>query len=90
MRKAVMVMAALMLGMPVFADDAVNEHKATVDTSTNPITGTKTTTKKYKARKKNVDGSEAAVDHKDTTKVKTNGPVEHKAETSNSAEAPNK
>ena len=90
MRKALMVMAALMLGMPVFADDAVNEHKSTVDTSTNPITGTKTTTKKYKSRKKNADGSNAKVDHKDTTKVKTDGTVEHKTETSNSAETPTK
>lgn len=85
MRKLVMIVATVMIGMPVFANDAVSEHKSTADTSVNPITGTRTTTRKYKSHKKNVDGRRAKVDHKETTKVKTDGTVERKTETNDSA-----
>lgn len=60
----------------VFA--AENENVETSDTSTNPITGTTTTTKEAKYKKTHPNGGVTERNAKHKTKVKTDGSVEHK------------
>ena len=76
MRSAFIALIAGMLALPVFAADAENKMEATTDTSTNPLTGTQTTTKKYKRKVKNPNGVKSTQDVTEKTKVKTDGTVE--------------
>lgn len=77
MKKIVaMLVSALFVGSMSMAADAENSDSTTVDTSKNPITGTKTTTKKHKMKKKTDGGASADMTVKETTKEKTDGTVE--------------
>lgn len=78
MRILFSIMVATMLGLPVFAADSSAEAKSSSDTSVNPITGTKKTTRKYKRKTRLNDGSESSANVTKTTKEKTDGTVEHK------------
>ena len=74
--KAVMTLvAAMTLSSMVMAADAENKAQGTTDTSKNPITGTKTVTKKYKHKMKDGKGDSSEVAVKETTKTKTDGTV---------------
>jgi len=68
-----MIVSAMFLGSMAMAADAANSDNATVDQSKNPITGTKTTTKKWKKKSKTANGDSAEVNAKETTKVKKDG-----------------
>ncbi|MBX3021924.1 MAG: hypothetical protein KF799_09635 [Bdellovibrionales bacterium] len=80
MKKLMMTLAGLAFAVTAYAADQENKESATVDHSKNPITGTKTTTKKWNKKVKDGKGtSDAAVTEK--TKVKTDGTVEKSTET---------
>jgi len=76
MKKMLMALAAVMMvGSLAHAADAENKAEATADTSKNPITGTVTTTKKYKKKVKGAHG-EADAKVTEKTKVHKDGKVE--------------
>ena len=75
MKVAMTIVTALVLGSMAMAADAENNSKMTTDTSKNPITGTKTVTKKYKGKMKDSKGDTSDVAIKETTKTKTDGTV---------------
>ncbi len=62
----------------VRADD--QEVKKTEDTSTNPLTGTETHTKKEETKATNADGSVSKTKKKKVTKHKTDGSTTQKTE----------
>lgn len=68
----------------VRADD--HEVKKTEDTTTNPVTGTETTTKKEETKSTNPDGSVSKTKKKKVTKHKTDGSTSQKTETEKSNE----
>jgi hypothetical protein len=72
------------------AADAENSEKATTDTSKNPITGSKTTTKKYKKHVKNGKHNAGDVNVTEKTTVKKDGEVVKKVDASGSSETPAK
>lgn len=80
MKISMIISAALLLGATAFAADA--EHKATADTSKNPVTGTVT-------EKTEVSAKEGDHKMKKTTKKKTHkdGSVEKTTETKTEAPA---
>ncbi len=80
MRLLLSCLIATSLGLPVFAADTSSETKTSSDTSVNPITGTKKTTKKFKRQQKLSDGSANSTEVTKTTKESTSGNVEHKTE----------
>lgn len=84
MRKVLMLIISGLFALPVFGSDTVNEQKSTSDTSTNPLTGTQTTTKKYKHKAKTASGAESTANVKETTKLKKDGTVQKSTETDNS------
>lgn len=87
MKKQILLAAAgaFLVGSMAMAADAENSAKTTVDHSKNPITGTQTTTKKYKKKVKGENGSGHQVDVMEKTKQKTDGTVETKVEAEGSA-----
>jgi hypothetical protein len=83
MKNASMLLAAtLLVGSMVLAADAENKETATVDHSKNPITGTKTTTKKYKGKMKDEKGHSEDVSVTEKTKVKKDGTTTHSVDAS--------
>lgn len=73
-----MCVLALFAGkLAVANEDAVEKSS---DTSKNPITGTVTTKKKYKAKHKRADGSMHKVDATKTIKTKTDGSTTEKVD----------
>ena len=82
MKKIVaMLVSALFVGSVVMAADAENTDKTTTDTSKNPITGTKTTTKKHHKKMKHEGGASTDATTKETTKEMKNGTVEKSTKT---------
>jgi hypothetical protein len=75
-RSLAIVLGALLVGSVGFAADAENKNETTTDTSKNPITGTVTTTKKTKMKKKGAKGG-SEVEATEKTKVHKDGEVEH-------------
>lgn len=67
-----------LVAAPVMAVD--NETSITSDRSKNPITGTVKTTKRYKNKKTNPDGSVSEAHTTNTVKEKTDGSVDKKVE----------
>ena len=81
MKKIMMVaMGALLVGSVSMAADAEHSEKSTTDVSKNPLTGTQTTTKKFKKKAKNQSGSGHDVEVTEKTSVKTDGTVEKKVD----------
>lgn len=66
------------------ADD--NEVKKTEDTSTNPITGTETNTKKEEMKTTNADGSVSKMKKKKIVKKKKDGSMSRKSENESSTD----
>ena len=80
MKKIMITLLGLALASTVYAADSENSKSNTVDQSTNPINGTKTTKKKWNSKKKNANGkSESSTT--ETTKEKTDGSTDKKTET---------
>ncbi len=86
MKKLALLVFGVVVAASVNAADQEDKNSATVDHSKNPITGTKTTTKEWKHKKK---GAHGKVDHTttETTKEKTDGTVEKKTEVENKSDA---
>jgi hypothetical protein len=81
MKKFALVMLGSMIaGSVALAADIEDSHKATVDTSKNPITGTKTTTKKWKKKSHDAKGAGTEAEVTEKTKMKTDGTVEKKTD----------
>jgi len=80
MKKLITVLLSMGFATSVYAADAENSGSATVDHSKNPLTGTQTTTKKWKSKKKNARG-EAETNSKETTKEMTDGSTEKTTKT---------
>jgi hypothetical protein len=77
MKKIVaMLISSLFVGSMAMAADAEKSDSTTVDTSKNPITGTKKTVKKTKKSTKADGGPAADVTVKETTKEMKDGTVE--------------
>lgn len=85
MSKLVIAIVGVAFSASVHAADAEHKESATVDHSKNPITGTKTTTKKWKSKKKGAHG-EAEKTTTETTKEMTDGSVDKKVETESSSD----
>jgi hypothetical protein len=68
MKKIILPLMALVFTSAVYADSETS-NSATVEHSKNPITGSKTTTKKWKNKKRNGD---AKAESTTTEKVKEN------------------
>ncbi len=74
MKKMLVGMMVLMFaGSTVLAADVENKQVETIDSHTNPLTGTKTETKKYSKKMKGANGHESNVDVKEKTKTKSDG-----------------
>ncbi|MGZ3721505.1 MAG: hypothetical protein ACXVA9_01160 [Bdellovibrionales bacterium] len=80
MKKLVVLLASSIFAANVYAADAEDSKKVTVDHSKNPITGTEKTTKTVKRKS---HGSKGRHDSESTTttKEKTDGSVEKTTET---------
>ncbi len=76
------------VGSMAMAADAENTETTKVDHSKNPITGTKTTKKKFKKKVKDEEGHSADMNVTETTKEKKDGSV--KTSTDVDAEAASK
>lgn len=85
---ALAFVAPLLAGSLALAVD--QENKETTDVSKNPITGTKTVTKKSKSKMKKADGHSHDVEVTEKTKMKKDGEVTKKVEVDASAEDSNK
>jgi hypothetical protein len=84
-KKMIIALVGIAFAATAYAADSENSEKSTVDHSKNPITGTKTTTKKWKKKVKGDEGKgEAEV--KETTKEKTDGTVEKKVKVDSDTE----
>ncbi len=83
-RSLSIVLGALLISSVGFAADAENKAETTTDTSKNPITGTVTTTKKTKAKKKGAAGA-AEMETTEKTKVHKDGEVEHSVDVEGSS-----
>ena len=79
MKKIILPLVAAAFVSPVFAADMENKNEVKVDHSKNPITGTETTTKTTKVKKKG-DHGKSDVEIKEKTKVMKDGKVEHSKE----------
>jgi hypothetical protein len=77
---AIAMIGSMLAGSIAMAADAEDSHKATVDTSKNPITGTQTTTKKWKKKSHDKHGTGMDAEVTEKTKVKTDGTVEKKTD----------
>ena len=75
-RSLALFLGAVLVGSVGFAADAENKAEVTSDTSKNPITGTVTTTKKTKMKKKGAHGG-AELEKTEKTKTHKDGEVEH-------------
>lgn len=76
------LVAALLAGSISMAADTEHKESSTVDHSKNPITGTETTTKKYKGKMKNTKGHTEDVSVTEKTKVKKDGTTTKSVEAS--------
>jgi hypothetical protein len=76
MKKMLTIIAGMLfVGSMALAADAENTDSAKVDTSKNPITGTKTTTVKRKKKMKDESGTSHDVSVKEKTKEMKDGTV---------------
>jgi hypothetical protein len=76
MKKMIALLAGvLFVGSLALAVDAENNETNKMDVSKNPITGTKTITKKHKKKIKDQNGESADVSVTDKTKVMKDGTV---------------
>ena len=89
MKKTILALTVAAFASPVFAADAENKSATTVDHSKNPITGTETTTKTTKAKKKG-DHAEGEMKIKEKTKVYKDGKVEKSNEVEGSSSSESK
>ena len=81
MKKIVVsAIGAMLVGSLAMAADAEKSNSHTTDVSKNPITGTKTTTKKSKSMKKGAGGMNHEAVVTETTKQKTDGTVTKEVE----------
>jgi hypothetical protein len=88
MKKALLATLALVfVGSLAAAADGENTEKSTTDTTKNPITGSVTTTKKYKKHVKNGKHNEGDVKVTEKTKVKKDGEVVKKVDASGSSDS---
>jgi hypothetical protein len=85
MNKLIIAAISMLFAASVYAADQEVKDSATVDHSKNPITGTKTTKREWKSKKKNADGK-AEAKTTETTKVGTDGSVDKKVETETSSD----
>ena len=72
----VLAMGTLLVGTMALAADQEDKGTDTTSTSKNPITGSKTTTRKVKKSMKDKNGNMAKLDVTEKTKVKKDGSVE--------------
>lgn len=79
---SMLLVSALFVGSISMAADAEHKETSTVDHSKNPITGTETTTKKYKGKMKNEKGQSEDVAITEKTKVKKDGTTTKSVEAS--------
>ncbi len=79
MKKTVLALAVAALVSPAFAADNENKNEVKVDHSKNPITGTHTTTKTTKVKKKG-EHAKSEMEVTEKTKVKKDGTVEKSTE----------
>ena len=79
MKKTILALTIAAFVSPAFAADNENKNETTVDHSKNPITGTETTTKKTKMKKKG-DHAKSEAEVTEKTKVKRDGTVEKSKE----------
>ena len=86
MKKVLAILTSLMfVGVLAHGADAEKEASSSVDTSKNPITGTKTTKKKSKQKAHDAHGEKSA-EVTETTKEKKDGSVSKSVEVNQEAE----
>ncbi|MEZ0390574.1 MAG: hypothetical protein ACAH59_00035 [Pseudobdellovibrionaceae bacterium] len=81
MKKAMIMMAGIFLaGSLSFAETAKEKSDTEVKTTTNPITGSETTTKKTKKKMKTASGEKSEMEVTDKTKKTKDGQVKQSVE----------
>lgn len=74
------ILASLALAPVAFATDAKHTEESSMSTSTNPVTGTTTTTKKHMKAHKAMDGTEHKMEKTHKSKVHSDGSMKKTTE----------